>query len=298
MGGLLPSAGFDIIAARLLAASFLVVMMLSLGFEVAALPRKDKRAKRHERRLLVRALILNLVLLPLITFAIVRALHASGAVAVAVLLAAATPGGRYAPRLANIARAELGLAVEITLFLAKLTAFTSPVTMKWLTGARHLDVHDLKLIGQLLVLQMLPYLLGRFAGRKRPVLVASLVRPFVIAEAVLGVAFFALLVATGTLSELRAFGPVGWAAATLFAVISLALGWTLGGADAAVRRAFAVTAVARNLGLGLVIAGELLHDRGIQLSLFGIWLICLVVDAAFAAAVRGQRRPQPATTLP
>lgn len=297
MDVLTPGAAFATIVARVLVASFLVVMMFSLGLEVGALPPKGKREKRHERRLLVRALVLNLVLLPLVTFGIVRALHASGAIATAVLLSAATPGGRFAPQVAKIARAELGLAIEITLFLAKLTAFTAPVTVKWLIGARHVEVHDLQLIAQLVVLQILPYVLGRSARRRRPALAASLMRPLVISQVFLGVAFFAFLVASRALAQLAALGPRGWAAAVLFAIVALALGWSLGGRDAPVRRAFAVTAAARNFGLGLVIAGELLHDGAIQLALFGIWLICLVVDVAFAATVRGQRRLQPATTV-
>jgi bile acid:Na+ symporter, BASS family len=286
MHALLPGAAFTSIAARVPTASFLVVMMFSLGLEIEALPRKDKRAKRHERRLLLRALVLNLVVLPLITYGIVRALHASGAIATAVLLAAATPGGRFAPQVAKMARAELGLAVDITLFLAKLTAFTAPLTMKWLIGARHIELHDLQIMAQLVVLQVVPYLLGKLARRKRPSLGPALMRPLVIAELILGVAFLAVLVGSRTFAPLSALGPKGWAAGALFAVIALALGWTVGGSEAQARRAFAVTAAARNLGLGLVIAGELLDDATIQLALFGIWLICLVAGVAFAAAAR------------
>jgi BASS family bile acid:Na+ symporter len=297
MHELTSTAALTSVAARVLGASFLVVMMFSLGLEIEALPRKEKRVKRHERWLLVRALVLNLVLLPLITYGIVRVLHASGAVAMAVLLIAATPGGRFAPQVAKIARGDLGLAVEVTLFLAKLTAFTAPVTVKWLIGAPRVELHDLQLIAELVLFQMLPYLVGRRVRRKRPALASSLARPLVVAEAFIGVAFLAILLGTGALAKLSAMPPVGWAAAALFTVISLSLGWTLGGRDAEARRTLAVTAAARNIGLGLVIAGELFHDGAIQLSLFGIWLMGVVLDVAFAAAVRGRRRLQPATTV-
>src|SRR5258708_6483166 len=109
--------------ARALTAGFLVVMMFSMGLELGGEPAKDKQAKRRARRLLLRALLVNLVVMPLVAFAVVRGLHRSGAIASAVLLVAATPGGRFAPRVAQLARADLGLAVEITLFLAKLTGF-------------------------------------------------------------------------------------------------------------------------------------------------------------------------------
>src|SRR4051794_8326780 len=97
-------------AARVLIAAFLVVMMFSLGLELAGQPRKDKASKRHKRRLLLRALLMNLVLMPFIAFALVHALRLSSAVATAVLIVAATPGGRFAPHVAKIAGGDLGLA--------------------------------------------------------------------------------------------------------------------------------------------------------------------------------------------
>jgi BASS family bile acid:Na+ symporter len=282
------------IAARALTAAFLIVMMFSLGLELGGAPRKDKREKRHARWLLVRALVVNLVALPLIAFALVRALRGSGAVATAVLLIAATPGGRFAPQVAKIARADLGLAVEITLFLAKLTGFTAPVTIRWLLGTSGIDAHDLQLMAQLFFLQVLPYVAGRWLRRARPAAADSLRRPLLIAEAIVGVTFFAFLIARGELVRLGSFGATGWASAGAFAFVSLAVGWIAGGHSPDVRRAFAVTAVARNLGLGLVIAVER-FDGAVQLALFAIWLMCFVVDLAFAAALRGQRRSlQPA----
>ena len=260
-------------------------MMFSLGLELGGQPRKAKQAKRHERRLLVRALVVNLVVLPLIAFVLVRVLRGSGAVATAVLLVAATPGGRFAPQVAKMARADLGLAVEITLFLAKLTGFTAPLTIRWLLGVPGIELHNLQLIAQLLVLQMLPYLAGRWLRRARPAAAESLRRPLLVVEVIVGFAFFALLIARGELVRLGSFGATGWASAGAFAFVSLGLGWIAGGRSPDARRAFAVTAVARNLGLGLVIAGER-FGGAVQLALFAIWLMCLVVDVLFAVALR------------
>jgi BASS family bile acid:Na+ symporter len=278
------------VAARALSASFLIVMMFSLGLEVGGEPRKAKEAKRHERRLLARALIVNLVLLPLIAFVLQRALHRSGVVAAAVLVVAATPGGRFAPRLAKVARGDLGLAIEITLFLTKLTAFSAPVTVKWLLGGPRIELRDLVLIAQLLVLQMLPYLVGQWLGRARPGFAKRSARPRLILEIAIGMSFVAYLLGSGALRELLTVGPADWGAGLAFAVVSLAVAWIAGGPSPEARRSFAVTAAARNLALGLLVAGEVFPGGSVQLALFGIWFICVAVDAAFAAAVRGPRR--------
>jgi BASS family bile acid:Na+ symporter len=288
------TSGLTSVVARALTAAFLVVMMFSLGIEIGGQPRKERAVKRHERRLIARALVVNLVVLPLIAFALVRGLHRSGIVAAAVLLAAATPGGRFAPRVAKIARADLGLAIEITIFLAKLTGFTAPVTIKWLLGTPRIELRDLVLIAQLLLLQMVPYLAGRWLRRARPGVAEHLGRPLLFAEAVLGASYLAYLLGSGALGELRSVGPADWGAGLAFAVVSLAVGWLTGGPATETRRAFAVTATARNLGLGLVVAGEVLPGGSAQLALFGIWFVCLAVDAMFAAMVRG---PQPSPRL-
>jgi BASS family bile acid:Na+ symporter len=280
------------VAEPALTASFLIVMMFSLGLELGAQPRKTKETKRHERRLIVRALVLNLVVLPLIAFALVRGMHRSGVVAAAVLLAAATPGGRFAPHLAKVARGDLGLAVEITLFLAKLTAFTAPVTIKWLLGVPRIELHDLVLIAQLLLLQVLPYLVGRRLRRASPRLAERLARPLLALEAALGIAFFAVLLGRGALAGLRTVGPADWGAGFAFALLSLGSGWLAGGPEPEARRSFAVTAAARNLALGLLVASALFPGGSVQLALLGIWLMCLAVDTVFAAAIRGPR-PSP-----
>jgi BASS family bile acid:Na+ symporter len=290
------SALFVAAAARWLMAAFLVVMMFSLGLELGGKPPKDKRIKRHERWLLVRALVLNLVVMPLVAYALVHGLHRSGTFATAILLLAATPGGRYAPHVAKLARGELGLAVEVTLFLAKLTAFTAPVTVKWLLGVPRVDLQDLVLIAQLLFLQMLPYVVGRQLRRRRTDVADLLVRPLFVTELVVGLAFVVLLVGSGELAVLRSFGAIGWMAAIVFGLLLLGVGWLCGGRAAETRRTFAVTTAARNLGLALVVAGQLFpRGGGVQLALVGIWLICGVLEVAYAAAVRGPRAlPQPA----
>ena len=288
MDPLTTTSAFSSVAARALVASFLACMMFSMGLEVGAEPGKDKQHKRRKRHLLVRALATNLLLLPLISFALVHVMHGSGVAATAVLLVAATPGGRFAPGLAKIAHADLGLAVEITLFLTKLTGFTAPITIRWLLGVPGIELHELQLIAEVVVLQILPYVAGRRLRRARPAMAQRLARPLLAAEAITGCALFVLLIARGEFARLAAVGARGWVAGALFAVVSIVVGWIAGGRQTETRRAFAITAAARNLGLGLLIAGES-FDGSVQLAYFAIWLMCGALDLAFAATLRTQR---------
>jgi BASS family bile acid:Na+ symporter len=282
-------APLTVLAARVLICSMLAVMMFSLGLEVAAAPPKDKDTKRHERRVLLRALLLNVVLMPIVAFALVRALQARGAVATAVLIVAATPGGRFAPRVAKIARGNFALAVEITIFLAKLTAFTAPLTVKWLLGVRHVELSDLSIALLVIGLQILPFFAGRRLGHARPGVRAPLAHPLLLLEATIGSALLALFLASGELAGLRTAGAAEWGAGVAFASLSIGIGWLTGGSEREARLAVATATAARNLALGFVIASHLFRGGSVELVLIGIWFICVVINLGFAAAARATR---------
>src|SRR5262249_35052266 len=112
---------------------YMVAMMVSVGIGLRTeqqneqLPKKKKR--RRQLGLHLRALLLNVVLVPGLAVLLTRSLHLAGDVAFAVLVIGASPGGRFAPHLARIASADVGLATEQTVLLAKLTLFTAPLTL-------------------------------------------------------------------------------------------------------------------------------------------------------------------------
>jgi BASS family bile acid:Na+ symporter len=284
-------------AARVLAAAYLIAMMFSMGLTLGGEPTEDKHAKRRQRRLLVRALAFNLVLLPLLAVTLTHALAVSSDVVIAFLILAASPGGRFAPQLSRIAGAQLGLSVEITLFLAKLVSFTAPVTAGWMLHTHRVELREIVFIAQLVVLQLLPYVAGRQVRKRRPALAARLARPFAITMWACLFAVLALALASHELRSLaHVAGDRGWLAVVAFAVVAPTLGWLVGGPTPETRRAFAVSANARDLALALVIASLAFAERNVQVATFAVWLFLLLVDFGWAKAV-GVRR-QRAAALP
>ena len=282
-------------ATRIVAGAFLVAMMLAMGLELGGEPRADKAARRDARRLLARALAFELVLLPLVALTLTHAWRAGDDVALALLLLAACPGGRFAPQLARLARADLGLAVETTLFLAKLVAFTAPVTARLLLHTHHLELHELPFIVQLLLVQLAPYLVGRALRRRRPALAAKLARPVGLATwALLAILAVVVLARLPTLAPLA--GARGWWPVVIFAVVAPALGWLVGGPAAATRRAFAVVADARNVALAALLASLALPPgRAVHAAVLGVWLALLVADGVFVSLTRIRIHPATAT---
>jgi len=290
---------FPHLVTRALTAAFVILMMLGMGLELGGEVKADKAAKRHKRIFLVIGLLFNVVVLPMMALTLVRAFGVGDEVAIALLLLASTPGGRFAPQIGKIAHANLGLSVEITLFLAKLVAFTAPETARLLLHTQHLELHELPIILQLLVLQMLPYFVGRFLRKRRPELAARMRRPIAFAMWAC-VAALAVIV----IVRLRGLGPIvdarGWWAAILFALIAPTMGWAVGGRDRGTRAAIAVSANARDVALATLLASlAFVDDSGIQIATLAVWAVLLVINIVFARLVAGHpRRRDVAQPLP
>ena len=275
-------------AAHVLSALYLVTLMFAMGLDLGGV-HEDKATKRRKRRRLVRALLFNLLALPAIAIAVTRLLQPSEGVQVALLLLAATPGGRFAPQLAAMARADRVLSVEISLFLFKLAPLTAPFAVAWMLGARRVDMHELTFIAELFLLQMAPFLAGKLLRRRRPAIADRVSRPAHVASFALLVAIIAFVVAHRDLGMLWHLQPRDWLSVLLCAALSLALGWLAGGRTPSVRRSFALSADARNLGLALVIATLAFPSGKTDLDLFGVWAVLLAFNCAFALFSRRER---------
>jgi BASS family bile acid:Na+ symporter len=269
-----------------LSVAYLVSMMLSLGLELGGQPEESREQKRAKRRLLVRGLVVNLVVFPAVAYGIVRVLHASGAVADALMLLAVVPGGRFAPHLVKLGGGDVPLAVELTLFLAKLTAFTAAPTARWLLGVHGLDVHELPLIAQLVLLQILPLYGGKWLARHRAALSARIQK----VARVIAIATMLAVFATVLLAEDRGLVEIlrdrAWLAAALVGIAWPALGWLLGGPGDGPRRALSIGANARELALALVLASLAFPGGEVKTAIFGLWSLYTIATLLLAAGMR------------
>ncbi len=290
------TAGMDSQALRTivmaLSGVYLAAMMLGLGLELGGGPKESKEEKRSKRRGIVVGQLLNLVLLPLVAFGVTRALRTSGAVSVALLLLAAAPGGRFGPHAVKLGKGDVALSAEVTMLLAKATCITAVPTAKWLLTLRTLEIHELPFLLQLVVLQLVPFYFGKWYRAKRPEKAARLRRPV---EAVaLGSAVLVLAFAVAhTERWLEVLDPRSWLAVACVGVISPLLGWLVGGRRRGSRRAFAIGANAREIGVAIAMATFAFPRADVRTALFGVALVYTVSCFMLASVLRipGGRRP-------
>lgn len=269
----------------ILAAVYLASMMLALGLELGAAPKEERDSKRRKRRVLVGAVLLNLLVLPALAVGITSALHTASDVSVALLLLVCAPGGRFAPQLVKLGGGELGLSVELTLWLAKLTSLTGPLTAKWLLELHSLEVRELPFLLQLVLLQFVPFYLGKWLRRRRASLAQRLARPANTIAIVAALVVLAAVLLEGDRGIIGLLGDRGWVAVIAVCVAAPLLGWLVAGKDDRARRALSIAANAREGGLALVISNIAFPGRHMQTALFGVWSASTLAAVLFAWAV-------------
>lgn len=270
-----------------LSAIYLVSMMFALGLELGGGPKESKIQKRAKRRMLVWGLIINLLIFPAVAYAFARAVHARGDVAIALMLLAAVPGGRFAPHLVKVGYGNVPLAIEVTLFLAKLTAFTAVPTTRLLLGIPAIDLRELPLIVQLILLQIVPLYVGKWLRRKHRPLAERLLRPAQWVAVSIMVAVFIVVLFREDRGLLRIMDDRSWIAVLATGIAWPILGWLLAGRHSENRRAFAILGNAREIALALVIASLAFPTHGVHTALFGIWSIYTIVTILIALWLRG-----------
>lgn len=280
--------------AHALMGTYLATLMFSLGLGLSAEPGGKKASRREKISIFSRGLVLTLFVVPLVALGVVRALRPSSDVTIALLLLVAAPGGRYAPQLARLATADVGVSTELTLLLVKLTAFTAPVMTKWLLGGHRAAVRDLPLILSLLLLQVVPLYLGKAVRRWKGAFaqrIERLVRLVVDLTAL--VLFLALVVILRGVHGLALIGGRGWLAIIALACVAGGIGWLAGGPADRTRRAMTIAANAHNGALAFIIADSSFPEGSVRSTVLAIWMVLLCLNSLFALVCHGREARPP-----
>jgi bile acid:Na+ symporter, BASS family len=231
---------------------FLASLTFSVGLQVNL---EHLKAVLHNYGLLSRALLANLILVPLLGVLVARAFHLSGPVETGFLLMAIAPGVPFVLMQVRKRGGSLGFAVALEFLLPLISIATVPITATLVLSipARAALPMD-KFVETLLLSQLLPLLAGIIVGTRAPAAAARLARPAKLA-AVIGVLALVVLIGPKIVASLKeVYGSNGMWAALSLVVLSLVVGWALGAPVREDRRTLAFGTALRNIGLCALIA--------------------------------------------
>jgi BASS family bile acid:Na+ symporter len=269
-------------------AVYLASTMFALGLEIGGAPKETKEQSREKWHLVARGLVVNLLVLPLLTFGTVRALHASSVIATALILLVASPGGGFAPHLVRIGGGDVPLAVELAILLGKITGFTAVPTAKWMLTLKTLEIRDLRFLAEILLVLFVPMLLGKWLRRRHRATGDRWLRParrFAVGMAL--VTFVVVLVKAdeGVRRLLVAHGH-GWIAVAVVGLAGPLVAWIAGGRHVGARRTFSIGANARDCALALMMASVAFPQSAIHQAIVGIWSVYALTGLLIALGMR------------
>jgi BASS family bile acid:Na+ symporter len=204
----------------------------------------------------MRASIVNYVVVPAGTLALLLLFQAPSMVSGGFLILAVCPGAPFGPPCTKIAKGNVPASVGLMIFLAASSAVVAPLLLQLLlpllAGSQSLHIDALKLVGILLATQLVPLCAGLVLRHWRPALAVRLQRPANQLSALLNltVVVFILTTQFGLLAAIPVRAYVGM---SILFIGSVTAGWLVGFPARDDRKAMALTTSLRNVGVALVI---------------------------------------------
>lgn len=203
----------------------LVVIMLGLGLSLTV---EDFRKVVSRPKPVVVALVCQTLILPVICFGIVYASALPAAIAVGMMLLAASPGGSSANLYSHLAGGDVALNITLTTINTVLALVTLPIivnfSLLFFYGEGKVIPLQIDKVLQVFALVLIPVAIGMFVRNRYASLAVTLDRPVKILSSL----FLAGIVVIALIQEwnvLVTWGPVIGVATLAFNLISLAIGY-------------------------------------------------------------------------
>ena len=201
------------------------IIMLGLGLSLTF---ADFRRVAQEPRAVLIALSCQTLLLPLVCFALVKGFALAPALAVGMMLLAASPGGTTANLYSHLANGDVALNITLTAVNSVLAVITLPLVVN--LALAHFMGRDQSLplqfgkVMQVFAIVLVPVVIGMWTRARFPGLAACLQKPVKIASAL----FLLVIIAAAVVQDwttLVEYAPVLGLVALLFNLASLVVGY-------------------------------------------------------------------------
>jgi predicted Na+-dependent transporter len=231
---------------------FVAVAMLSIGLRVSG---GELLGILRNRALFIRTLLANCLLIPAVGFLLVRIFPLTPEARIGILLLAAIPGTPIALQFTRKAKTRLAFAAAMTFVLSVVSIAMIPLAIQVMPETVQSNQQPILLLVTNIALYIaLPLAAGVFVARHAPKIAPRLVLPLGLLAS--GVFVFLMwetrLVRRQAFDEIRGGGSI--AAMALLLLLSMLIGWLIGGPDRESRKVLATTTSMRSVIVVLYVA--------------------------------------------
>jgi bile acid:Na+ symporter, BASS family len=265
---------------------FLVSTMFSVGLSLTL---RQIFEPLRNTRLLVSSLAVSYILVPLVAFVLTRLFPLEAPLKVGLVLFSLAAGSETGPKLVGMAKANVGFSVGLLIAQLGITVLLLPFLLTLLFPEVHINTG--KLFIKLLLGVLLPISLGLYL-KARYEAMADRLSPY--AHRISNV-FLVLMTAGLTILNIKEVvllaGSGAVLAALVFIISSFLIGYLAGGPGQGNRRTLGFMSGARNVGICLVITGQVFSDPKVLLMVITTALLMLILFLP-AAVYFGHRTAQ------
>jgi BASS family bile acid:Na+ symporter len=157
----------------------LIIIMLGMGLSLQL--NDFKRVFVYPKAILI-GLLNQLIILPLIGFALVSAFSAKPEVAIGIMILAACPGGPTSNLLSHLAKGDIALSVSLTAISSLITIITIPfivnlALIKFLAEGQIIQLNIVETIIQISVIIVIPIITGMAVRRYKEAFAIKMEKP-------------------------------------------------------------------------------------------------------------------------
>jgi bile acid:Na+ symporter, BASS family len=273
---------------------FVVLVMLSIGLRVSGGELLDVL---RNRTLLMRTLLANCLLIPAIGFLLVNIFPLTPDASVGILLLAAIPGTPIALQFTRKAKTRLAFAAAMTFVLSLVSIAMAPLAIEVMPQtAQRSQRPILNLVASIALYIALPLCVGLWASRRAPKIAPRLVLPL----GILATIVFSFLMWETRLLRSQAFDAIRGRgtilALALLLLLSMLIGWLIGGPDPESRRVLATSTSMRSVIVVLYVARYCFPGTSVHMVPLVYLSLMVPTNMVFHLAFTLWHKWRPATT--
>jgi BASS family bile acid:Na+ symporter len=273
---------------------FVVLVMLSIGLRVTG---REMLGVMRNRALFVRALLANCILIPGLGLLLVTILQLTPDVSIGILLLAAIPGTPIALQFTRKAKTRLAFAAVMTFVLSLVSIVLTPLAVEVMPRMVQRSERPIaNLVVSILLYIAAPLCAGLWAGQRVPRIAPRLILPLEILATVV----FAFLMWETHLARRAALvaiaGRGSILAMFLLIVLSMLVGWFIGGPDRESRRVLATATGMRSVIVVLYVARYCFPGTNVYMIPIAYLSLMVPTNVVFHLAYAGWSRLRPVPT--
>ena len=261
---------------------FVLSTMFAMGLELSI---GQLSSALRRRRLMGKSLLVNLVVAPLVAYALVQFASVESGYAAGIILLAVSPGAPFGPKLAEISDSDIAYASGLMAVLGIVSVLTIPASLALLVSG-DVAVNPIAIGSIVFRMQLVPLIAGLGMAFYLPSLADRLHPPVqqVSDYSFIGLLALLAIVYSGEMISLVGTGTLGISAVAVG--VWLLLGYVLGGPARSAREVLATTSAARNAAIALFIATAAFSDPNVLTTVLAFSFVGVIGSALVARVWR------------